>query len=174
MRGFFFKGLLESLRTLGDETLVRRCVEACGQERFVDFFSYPVQLLFPVMFTALPVLAERYGGGEAALRFMGRQASIDFLGSVSGKAMLLLAQGNPRLLISSMPTAFRVALSYGDGRVEWTGPTQGRLTMFHSFVPPPVNEGSVLQMIEAGRAQHIHVAAHAEGDLDVVCDFSWE
>jgi uncharacterized protein (TIGR02265 family) len=174
MRGFFFKGLLESLRTLGDEALVRRCLEACGQERFVDFFNYPVQLLFPLMFTALPTLAERYGGAEGALRYIGRQASLDFLGSVSGKALLMLAQGSPKLLINSLPTAFRIAMSHGNARVEWTGPTQGRLTMLHSFVPPPVNEGTVRQMLEAVRAQRIHVVAHPVGDLDVVCDFSWE
>jgi uncharacterized protein (TIGR02265 family) len=174
LRGFFFKGMLESFRTLGDEALVRRCVEACGQERFVDFFNYPVQLMFPLLFTALPVLAERYGGGEAALRYIGRQSSLDFLGSVSGKAMLLLAQGSPRLLLTSMPTAYRVAMSFGHAWLDWSGPTRGRLTMHHSFVPPPVHEGTVLQMLEAGRTQRTHAVAYAVGDLDVACDFSWE
>jgi len=173
LRGFFFKGMLESLRKLGDEALVRRCLEACGQERFVDFFNYPVQLLFPLMFTALPTLAERYGGAQAALRYMGRQASLDFLGSVSGKAMLMLAHGSPKLLLNSMPTAYRVAMSYGDARLDWLGPTRGRLTMHHSFVPPPVHEGTVLQMLEVGRTRDIQVVAHEVGDLDVVCDFSW-
>ncbi len=173
MRGFFFKGMLESFRKMGDEELERRCLEACGQERFVDFFSYSVQLLFPMIFTALPTLAERFGGAEAALRYMGRQSSIDFLGSVSGKAMLLLAHGRPQTLINSMPTAIRIAMSHGDARVDWLGPTRGRLTMRYSFVPTPVHEGMVLQMLEATRAQDIQVAAHAVGDLDVVCDFSW-
>jgi len=174
MRGFFYKGMLESFRALGDEALVRRCLEACGQERFVDFFSYPVHFLFPLMITALPLLAERHGGAEEALRQMGRQAALDFLGSVSGKAMLMLTQGHPRALLSSMPTAYRVAMSFGSARLEWAGPNRGRLLTQHSFVPPPVNEGSVQQMLETGRAQNIQVAAHAVGDLDMVCDFSWE
>jgi uncharacterized protein (TIGR02265 family) len=174
MRGFFFKGMLESFRTLGDEALVRRCLEACGQERFVDFFSYSVQLLFPILFTALPTLAEKLGGTEAALRQIGRRASIDFLESAAGKAMLILAQGRPQPLLSSMPTAFRVSMNYGSSRVEWLGPTRGRLSMLGGFMPSPFHEGLVRQMLEAGRAQGIHVVARGEGDLDVVCDFSWD
>lgn len=174
MRGFFYKGMLENIRALGDEALVKRCLEACGQEHFVDFFSYSVEPLFPILFTALPTLAERHGGAEGALRQIGRQSSIDFLASVAGKAMLLLAQGRPRPLLSSLPAAFRVAMSYGAGKVEWLGPTRGRLSVECSFVPPPFQEGMVWQMLEAGRAQDIHVSARSTGELDIVCDFSWK
>ncbi len=174
MRGFFYKGMLENIRTLGDEALMRHCLEACGQQHFVDFFNYSVESLFPILFTALPTLAERHGGTEGALRQIGRQSSIDFLRSVTGKAMLLLAQGRPRPLVNSMPAAFRVAMSHGTGKVEWRGPTQGRLTTETSFMPPPFHEGMVWQMLESARAQDIHVSARATGELDVVTDFSWK
>ena len=174
MRGFFFKGLLGNIQTLGDEVLVRRCLEACHQERFVDFFSYSVQLLFPILFTALPTLAERHGGAEAALRQIGRQASIDFLESVAGKAMLKLAQGRPQPLLSTMPAAFRVAMNYGSARLEWTGPKRGYARLEGSYMPTPFHEGMVWQMLETVRARGIQVVAHSTGDLDVVCDFSWE
>jgi len=174
IRGFFFKGILENLRTLGDEALVSRCLEACGQERFVDFFSYSTELLFPIFFTALPPLAERHGGAEAALRQIGRQASIDFLASVAGKAMLLLAQGRPQPLISSLPAAFRVAMSYGSSQVEWMGPRQGRLSTQFSFMPPPFHEGLVLKMLEAAGARGSQATARSEGELDIVCEFSWQ
>ncbi|HEX8820387.1 MAG TPA: TIGR02265 family protein [Archangium sp.] len=174
MRGFFFKGMLENLRTLGDEALVRRCQEACGQERFVDFFSYSVQLLFPILFTALPTLAERHGGAEAALQQIGRQAAIDFLESVTGKAMLKLTQGRPQPLLSIMPTAFRIAVNHGSSRLEWTGPTRGWIRMEGSFMPIPFHEGLVRQMLETARAQGIQVVTHSTGELEVVCDFSWE
>jgi uncharacterized protein (TIGR02265 family) len=174
LRGFFFKGVLENLRALGDEALARRCVEACGQEHFTDFFRYPVQLMFPILFTALPALATRYGGAENALRQMGRRASIDFLESVAGRALLLLTQGRPQTWINSLPGAFTVAMSHGRGRVEWTGPQQGRLHASVSSMPAPFHEGMVLQMLEAVRARDIQVAAHDAGGLDVVCDFSWK
>jgi uncharacterized protein (TIGR02265 family) len=174
LRGFFFKGFLKSLRTLGDEALVRRCLEACGQERLVDFFSYPADLMFPILFTALPTLAERQGGAEAALREIGRQASTDFLESVAGRAMLLLEQGRPRPLLSAMPTGIRVAMSPGDAKVEWLGPRQGRLCAERAFMPAPFVEGLVLRVLEVARARGIQVAAHPTGGLDIVCEFSWE
>ncbi len=44
VRGMFFRGMLESFRAMGDEALVRRCLEACDEERFVDLFNYPVDV----------------------------------------------------------------------------------------------------------------------------------
>lgn len=174
IRGFFFKGILDNLRTLGDEAMVARCLEACGQERFMDFFSYSTDLMFPLLFTALPTLAERHGGAEAALRQMGRQSSIDFLASVAGRAMMLLAQGSPKPLLSSLPAAFRVAMSYGNSQVEWLGPRQGRLSSQFSLMPPPFMEGLVLQLLEAAGARGGRATARSVGDLDIVCEFSWE
>ena len=173
MRGFFFKGLLESFRKLGDEALVRSSLVACGQERFVDFFNYPVQLLFPILSTALPTLAESYEGTEGALRQLGRQASIDFVESAIGKAMLLLAQGRPNLMINSLPTAFRVAMNHVVGKMECMGSTRGRLTIQGTFMPSPFHEGMVRQLLEMGRARDIQVLLQATGDIDVVCDMSW-
>lgn len=174
MRGFFLKGMLENIRALGDDALVRRCVEACGQEHFLDFFNYPVQLVFPILSTALPELASRHGGAETVLRKMGRRGSLDFLESVAGKALLMLTQGRIQTLINSLPGAFTVAMSHGRGTVEWTGPQQGRLRATVSSVPPPFHEGMVQQVLETVRAQGIQVAAHDAGGLDIVCEFSWK
>ncbi|KFA92862.1 TIGR02265 family protein [Archangium violaceum] len=175
IRGFFFNGVLENLRTLGDEALVGRCLEACGQERFMDFFSYSTDLMFLILSTALPTLAERHGGAEAALREIGRQASTDFLASVAGRAMLLLARGrSPKPLISSLPAAFRVAMSYGSAQVEWLGPRQGLLSAQGSFMSPPFIEGLVLKVLEAAGARGTQATARPTGALDIVCEFSWE
>lgn len=174
IRGFFFKGILENLQTLGDEAMVGRCLEACGQERFMDFFSYSTDLLFPIFFTALPTLTERHGGAEAALRQIGRQASIDFLASVAGRAMRVVAQGKPQPLINSLPSAFRVAMSYGSSQVEWLGPRQGRLSAQFSLMPPPFHEGLVLALLEATGARESQATARSTGELDIVCEFSWE
>ncbi|WP_157823928.1 TIGR02265 family protein [Melittangium boletus] len=174
MRGFFFNGLMENIRTLGDEALARRCLEACGEERFVDFFNYSVQLLPPILRTSLPLLAERHGGGENALRQVGRRASSDFMASVAGKAMLMLAQNRPRPLINSIPSAFRVGMSFSHAELTWMGPTRGRLQMDISYMPPPFHEGMVRYMLEATSAQGIQVTARATGELLITCDFSWE
>ncbi|WNG55461.1 DUF2378 family protein [Archangium gephyra] len=175
IRGFFFNGVLKNLRTLGDEALVRRCLEVCGQDRFMDFFSYSTDLMFLILSTALPTLAERHGGAEAALRQMGHQASTDFLASVAGRAMMVLAQGrSPKPLISSLPAAFRVAMSYGSVQVEWLGPRQGRISAQGSFMSPPFIEGLLLKVLEAAGARGARATARPSGALDIVCEFSWE
>jgi uncharacterized protein (TIGR02265 family) len=106
----FFLGMMESFRDLGDEGLVRRCLEASGHERFVDFFSYSVHIQSQLLLTALPSLARQHGSAETALWQVGRRSISDFLGSVAGKAMLMMAHGRPRPMIDHMPTAYRVAL----------------------------------------------------------------
>jgi uncharacterized protein (TIGR02265 family) len=174
VRGFFFNGLLENLQNLGDEALMRRCLEACGQEHFLDFFSYPAQLLSTILLTALPPLAERCGGGEEALRQLGRQATQDFLASVAGRAMLLTAHGRPKPLLDSLPSGFRVALSFGNAELVWTGATRGSVRMHPSHMPPPFHEGMVRQMLEATGARGISVSAQDTGELVVTCEFSWE
>jgi uncharacterized protein (TIGR02265 family) len=174
VRGMFFRGMLESFRDLGDETLVRRCMVACGHERFVDFFSYSIEVQTQLLLTALPTLARHYGHGEAALRQVGRRSISDFLGSVTGKAMLMMAHGRPRPMIDHMPTAYRVAVSFGDMKVVWGGPQRGTLSIGLSFLPPPVYAGMLQGVLEASRVQTFHTAGRETEGLGVACDFSWE
>ena len=174
VRGMFFRGMLESFRALGNEALVRRCLEECGQERFVDFFSYSVHVQSQIFLTALPTLAERHGSGEAALRQIGRRSIVDFLGSVAGRAMLMMAHGRPRPMIDHMPTAYRVAVSFGEMKVVWTGARQGTLHIGMSFLPAPVYAGMLQGVLEASRAQGIHTLARETGESGIACDFSWE
>ena len=172
MRGFFFNGTLAYIRALGDEALARRCLEASGEERFVDFFNYPFQRMCPVLRTALPPLAERFGGA-GALREIGRRASQDFLASAAGRALLLLTQNRPRSLMSSLSAAFQLSVSFGRTELVWEGPTQGRLVQEQALLPPPFHEGAVRRLLEATTAQELHVSARDTGPLCVTCDFRW-
>ncbi|AKJ03284.1 uncharacterized protein (TIGR02265 family) [Archangium gephyra] len=174
VRGMFFRGMLESFRSLGDETLVGRCLEASGHERFVDFFSYSVRVQSQLLLTALPTLARHYGSGEAALRQVGRRSISDFLGSVTGKAMLMMAHGRPRPMIDHMPTGYRVAVSFGEMKVAWSGPQRGTLSVGLSFLPPPVYAGMLQGVLEASRVQTFQAAGRETEGLGVACDFSWE
>ncbi len=174
VRGLLFKGTLESIRSLGDESLVQRCLAACGQERLLDFFSYPIRLRLQVILTALPTLAERYGGCEGALRQLGRRATSDFLKSNAGERILLMAQGSPKQLISRLPAAYRLATSFGAHEVEWTGLKSGRIRFQHEFMPPPFHEGVVQMGLETVGAQAVQVRGQQTGALDTECTFSWE
>lgn len=174
VRGMFYRGMLESYRELGDEALVRRSLAASGHERFVDFFSYSIHVQFELIRTALPTLAEHFGSGEAALRQVGRRSTSDFLGSVTGRAMLMMAHGRPRLMIDHMPAAYRVAVSFGEMKVVWAGPQQGSLLVDTSFLPAPVYAGMLQGVLEASRVQASQTTGRATGPLSIACEFSWE
>ena len=58
-RGLFFNGVLDAVRTFGGEALVKRCLEACGQERFLDFYSYPVSMQLRIISAAMQTLEKR-------------------------------------------------------------------------------------------------------------------
>ncbi len=174
VRGMFFRSLLESFRALDDEALVRRCLEACGQERFQDFSTYPADIQFQLILTALPTLARHHGSAEAALHEMGRWGVVDFLRSVPGRTLRMLAQGRPRLLLEQLPAAYRVAVNFGDSQVVWTGPQQGMFLVRFTILPPPFHVGVVEGLFEAVRTSSLHVSGRATGALDVACDFAWE
>jgi uncharacterized protein (TIGR02265 family) len=174
VRGMFFRGMLESFRALGDEALVRRCLQACGQERFQDFSHYSAEIQFQIILTALPVLAQHHGSAEAALREIGRWGVVDFLGSVPGRAMRMLSQGRPRPLIDHLPAAYRVAVNFGSSEVVWTGERQGSFLVRSTILPPPFHVGVLEGLFEAARTSGSHVSGRATGALDVSCDFSWE
>lgn len=172
-RGLFFNGVLDAVRTLGGEELVRRCVEACGQERFLDFFNYPISMQLRIISAAMQTLEKRYGCAEAALRQLGRRSALDFLESAAGKMMMRLASSTPKQLLASLPSAYRVSLSYGQHSIVWTGPTSGRLVMKREFMPHPVHAGVVATLLEAGGAREVKVKSHQTGPLDCECEFSW-
>ncbi|MCY1077651.1 TIGR02265 family protein [Archangium lansingense] len=121
----------------------------------------------------LPMLAERYGDCEEGLRQMGRQASSSFLGSVAGRMMLVVARHNPKLLLGSLPSAFRVATNYGHLHVEWPEAQRGRLVVKNDYMPYLFHEGVVLGLLEAVRTSGVRVLGRPTGDLDSECDFTW-
>jgi uncharacterized protein (TIGR02265 family) len=52
-------------------------------------------------------------------------AAPPYLSSSVGKVLLMANQKNPKLLINSLPTAYRAAVSYGECSVRWTDPGAG-------------------------------------------------
>jgi uncharacterized protein (TIGR02265 family) len=172
-RGLFINGLLDAVRTLGGEELVKRCLDACGQDRFVATFSYPITLQMRIISVAMSTLEKRYGAPEGALRQLGRRSALDFMESTAGKMMMRLAGSDPKRLLASLPSAYRVSMSYGEHTLVWTGPRSGRLVMKREFMPHPVHAGVVATLLEAGGAREVRVWGRQTGPLDCECDFSW-
>ncbi len=173
-RGLFFNGMLSGLEVLGDKALVKRCLEASGQTRFVEFFNYPISLYLKMVSCALQSLEQRYGSGEEALRQIGVRATKSYLGTTLGRAFLLVSAGSPKSIVGALPSAYAVSTTFGERRVEWTSPWSGRLIGRRELLPYPFHEGVLLAMLEAAGAQNVRVRGRATTELDCECEFSWE
>ena len=174
IRGLLFNGTLEVLKGLGGEALVKRGMEACGEARFLDFFSYPVGMHFRMIAAALPELTEEYGDPEEALRELGRQVPARFLVVGGNKAMMALSPGSPRQLMCSVPMAYRLVANFGEYSLSWTGPYSGRLVLKGDFMPHPFHEGVLETLLGLGGAREVAVRGRQTGGLDSECDFCWQ
>ncbi|QRN95814.1 DUF2378 family protein [Archangium violaceum] len=173
-RGLFFTSMLESVRTLGNEAALARCQGVLEGQQLVPFFNYPIPLLLRLTATAAEELSGRYGGPEEAIRAMGRQATRDFLSSAMGNVVSLLAGRGIKQMLGSMQTVYRMTSSYGERRVEWLGPTRGRIVMRRCFMPLAYHEGVLLESMEYLGGRAVWVRGQRVAPLDSTFDFSWE
>ncbi|WNG38925.1 TIGR02265 family protein [Archangium minus] len=174
VRGTFLNGTLQAIRTLGGEPLEKECLAACGHERFVEGFSYSISVHLRMISTAMPELMVRCGSSERVLRYFGRRAAMDFLASPAGRMMLTLAKRDPKQLLSSLPSAYKASVSYGEKSIEWTGPKSGRVVLKREFLPHAFHAGMVELLLEVVGASRAKVFGRQTGRLDSVCEFSWE
>lgn len=172
-RGMFFRGVLETVRRLGGPSLEDECRKLLPEKRYLDFFSYPVTHFLQLSFLAAHLLADACGGFDEAQRRLGQQAAHDFLASVAGRTLQMLACDDPRLLLEQLPTGFRLAVSYGERGMTWTGPTSGHFTMKRNFMPPAYHEGVLVAVLEAVGARDVQVHGRDTGVLDMEYAVSW-
>ncbi len=172
-RGMFFRGVLETVRRLGGPALEAECRKLLPEKRYLDFYSYPVTHFLQLSFLAAHLLADACGGFDEAQRRLGRQAAHDFLTSVAGKTLQMLARDEPRLLLEQLPTGFRLAVSYGERGMTWTGPTSGHFTMKRNFMPPAYHEGVLAAVLEAVGARDVQVHGRDTGVLGAEYAVSW-
>ncbi len=173
-RGMFLRATLEAVRALGDEEAVRRCQRASGEEKLVDFFTYPISANLRMVFAAARMLEGHYGGFDEALRQIGYRAAESFLASTAGLALQFLARGDVKRLVGNLPSAYRASVSFGLRSVVWTGPTSGRLTMRREFMPYPFHEGVLLGVLKKANVRGARVRGHQLSTLESDYDISWE
>ncbi|GEL73120.1 MULTISPECIES: DUF2378 family protein [Myxococcus] len=172
-RGMFFRGVLETVRRVGGSAMEQLCRQSLPEKRYIDFFSYPITQFLPLAFQAAGLLSEHCGGLAAAHRVMGQKAAHDFLESVAGRTLLMLAYDEPRLLLGQLPTGFLAAVSYGERSMVWTGPRSGRFVMKRDFMPTAYHEGVLHAVLEAVGARDIGVQGRELGLLDTEYALSW-
>jgi len=173
-RGMFLRSTVEAVRALGDESLVRRCLEVGGEEKVVDFFVYPIATNLRMVFAAARMLEGRYGSVNAAMRQLGRRAADSFLSSTAGLALQMLSRGDAKRLVGNLPSTYRASVSFGVRSVLWTGPTSGRLTMRREFMPYPFHEGVLLGVLEKSQAKRVQVRGYQLSTLESDYEISWE
>lgn len=173
-RGLFMRSTSEAIRALGDEGLVRRCLEACEHEQFVEFFHYPIRLQLQMISLALAPLAARHGCGTRGLRLLGRRGASAFLASQAGRMLLTLAGGERKRLMECAPMGFQMSSNHGKHTLRWTGPASVHWRMERVFMPYPFLEGVFLTVLESLAAPNVRVVGCQTGALDSEYDISWE
>ncbi len=174
VRGVFLKGIVEVVRELGDEASVRQCLDVVGEQKLVDFFSYPSDRHIRMIYTAARLLSDRFGGFEHALRAMGHQGTKNFLSSAVGKLMLVVGQGNPQRLINGLPPAFSVAVSSLTSEVKWTSPQSATFILRRDFVPLAYTEGALRAVLENAKVKRFEIRPRQPEPLVGEYDLSWE
>lgn len=173
-RGMFLRATLDAVRTLGDEEAVRRCQRESGEEKLVDFFTYPVSANLRMVFCAARMLEVRYGGLDEALRQLGRCSAASFLASTAGLALQFLSRGDAKRLVSNLPSVYRASVSFGERSVVWLGPTSGRFSMRREFMPFTFQEGLLLGVLEKAKVRGARVRGSQLSTLESDYDISWE
>lgn len=173
-RGMFFLGVLDAVGFLGGQAAVTRCLERVGEQRdFSPTQTYPIGRFLKLAYVASQLLAEQFGGFEAAMRQIGTQATLDFLNSMFAREFVSQASGDPRKLLEMLHTGYRTALSFGERSVEWTGPRSARVLMKRSIMPVAYNEGVLRGGLEMVGGRDVQVQGHAVLLDEAVYDVSW-
>ena len=172
-RGVFCMGLLKALEELGDAETARRCLEASGEQKFVELFNYPIATYLRMVSTAMHLLAEKYGSIEEALRRIGRRAAADFRESSAGRAMGVMHGRDARRLLDCLPVVYRVSLSFGMYELSWVAPAHARFRVKRTFIPYPFHEGVLLELIEKVQVYRAKVQGRQTDVLDSEYEISW-
>jgi uncharacterized protein (TIGR02265 family) len=174
VRGIFFNGALDTLRTFADDELLRRSFLMLRQSKFFDFFSYSIFDFLRLAFMTAQCMSNRQGGFDTSLRRLGQRGMTDFLESMAGKTFLTFSGTDARRLLTNLPVLFRTAVSYGERTVEWRGPRSCRILMKRDFMPPVYHEGAIKAAMEALRPQFVSILSAPTGPLDSEYLVSWE
>jgi uncharacterized protein (TIGR02265 family) len=174
-RGMFFNGALEVVCKLGGEAVAQRCREATGESKHLDFFNYPVATFLKLCLTADQEVGSQLGGCEGTLRRIGEQSARDFLSSMAGKTLLLLAGQDVRRILKQVPSAYATAVSYGERTLTCAHyEKSGHFVIKHDFLPLAYHEGILRGVLLTAGAHAPRVRGYSTGILDSEYEFFWD
>lgn len=174
VRGMIFNGALGAVRQIAGEPAAVQCLAAVGNPKWIDFFSYPVTDYLKLASAAVERMAPHLESIEAGFFQLGHQATSSFLASGVGKTLVTMVSGDPRRLLSNVPTAYRTAVSYGARSVSWIGERHCKLSFKHDFLFAPFHEGVLGIAVEAMGGKSVKVVGKDTGFLESEYDITWE
>lgn len=173
MRGLFHNSLLELVRRVSGDEAVKQCLEVCGEVRFLDFFNYAHHTYIKLLYASAWRLSETFGSFERAMWEIGYEGGKSFYASAAGKVLILMAQGDPRRLLSNIPTGMQTASKHVDLKVTLTGPRSGILVK-HEVMPRPHTEGGLHAMCEVAKVKGARVTSRALSPTENEYEVTWE
>jgi uncharacterized protein (TIGR02265 family) len=151
-----------------------RELDVLGRGSRVDFFSYPITEYLTITWNALDRLEPLFGSIDAVLTELGRRTMAGFLASMIGRTVFSVGGKDPVRMLSTGPTGYRTAVSYGHRTVEFLGPKQARMTFQRDFMPPAFHAAVILTGLQASHALRPRVVGRETGFLDSVYEIGWE
>lgn len=174
VRGLFLRSVLTAVARQVGEQAWARCQEACGERRVLDFFSYPVASMLRTLYAGAAELAPRVGSQQAAFHLLGEHGTRDFLESTAGRALIRLSGKDLRRLLIHIPTAYRMAVNYGERRVEWRGRHSAVMYMQGDYMPVAYQEGLLYAALERMTGRPPQVQGVRTAPLDSHYTLRWE
>jgi uncharacterized protein (TIGR02265 family) len=174
MRGIAFTGVLDAVRREAGEAAVHRCLEVCGEKRFMDFFDYPHEMFIRLLYTAGWFLSDKCGGFEKALCWIACEVTRTFyVTSAAGRVLLLMAQGDPRRLLSNVPASLQLLSRNRECKVTLTGP-KSAVMLKHDLLPRAFIEGGLVATFEVAKIKGVRVSSRSLGPTENEYEFTWD
>jgi uncharacterized protein (TIGR02265 family) len=173
MRGIVFTGVLDVVRRVEGEAAAQHCLEGSGETQFLDFFDYPYEMFLRLLYRAGYLLSERCGGFDQALWWIGNEVTKAFYASsVAGRVLLLMAQGDPRRLLSNVPSSLQLLSRNRECKVILPGPKSGVL-LKHDLLPRAFIEGGLVATFDAAKVRGVKVRSRTLGPTENEYEFTW-
>jgi uncharacterized protein (TIGR02265 family) len=174
-RGILFLSTLKTVRELGgDDEMVRRCLEATGETKFLEFFNYPTRALLLLLAAAARLLSTRYGSFERVLRQIAKRTAESYITSVVGRSAQLVSPTDPMRLVRTLEELYKVSMVYAEPTVLWKGPKRGVLAVQRTFTPLAYHEEGAIAIGTRLGLKNVEARARATGALSIELEVSWD
>jgi uncharacterized protein (TIGR02265 family) len=171
VRGFAINAAFELARQAADEATALLC-DPAGTGKRADLTAYPVSDALPVLWALADRLERPLGGVEAAFEGVGRQTATGYLGSLRGKALLLL-NGNPKAMLGQLPAVYLATVGPGQRYLAWPGEGRCQVELDHDFFPLAWHRGLIAACLDAAGASSAAVEGQAPGFMKAVFQVRW-